>query len=122
MLHHVFFRGCRRFGGPQAAEEKAYSLNELVFDPRNRPRTSENSPHDENAEMEAEILQMIGGSPGSGHKPGPRKLLCSVVTKEPSASPGRQDHTAPFKGRLLFLKVYDTLFWHRPVDFTKRAA
>ncbi|GKT79612.1 hypothetical protein ColTof4_12035 [Colletotrichum tofieldiae] len=87
-------------------EEKAYSFTRLVFDPRNAPlNANENNQYDEDAEMDVEILRIIGGNSGSGYNPGPQ---------------GLQEHEVPIKGQLLFLKIFDALFWHKVVDITKR--
>ncbi|WYZ35082.1 hypothetical protein EsH8_I_001358 [Colletotrichum jinshuiense] len=103
-----------------SAEEKVCSLTRLVFDPRNAPlNLDENNQHDKDAEMEVEILRIIGDKPGSGYNPGPQKVLCRVVVA-PSTSPSNQKQEIPIKGQLLFLKIFDALFWHKVVDVTKR--
>ncbi|WQF82813.1 hypothetical protein CDEST_07827 [Colletotrichum destructivum] len=101
-------------------EEKVCSFTRLVFDPRNGPLNLDgDNQHAEDAEMEVEILQTIGGNPGSGYNPGPQKILCRVVVA-PLISPCKQEQEIPIKGQLLFLKLFDALFWHRAVDITKR--
>ncbi|KZL67709.1 hypothetical protein CT0861_10997 [Colletotrichum tofieldiae] len=81
--------------------------------------TNENNQYDEDAEMDVEILRIIGGNSGSGYNPGPQKVLCRVVVAPPT-SPSKQEHEVPIKGQLLFLKIFDALFWHKVVDITKR--
>ncbi|TKW54690.1 hypothetical protein CTA1_5612 [Colletotrichum tanaceti] len=102
-------------------EEKVHSLTRLAFDSRNAPLNLDgNNQHGEDAEMEVEILQTIGGDPGSGYSlsPGPQKALCRVVVA-PLTSPYKQEQEIPVKGQLLFLKIFDPMFWHRVVDITK---
>ncbi|KAK2035471.1 hypothetical protein LX32DRAFT_723663 [Colletotrichum zoysiae] len=100
-------------------EQKNQSITRLVFDPENQPKSGESFQHDESFEMEVEILELIGGTPGTGYKPGPQKLVCQVL-EAPSASPWDKEHKRPAKGQYLFLKVYDALMWHKVVDVTKR--
>ncbi|KAK6224418.1 hypothetical protein QIS74_02745 [Colletotrichum tabaci] len=50
------------------------------LDSRNAPlNLNGNYQHAKDAEMEVEILQTIGGNPGSGYNSGPQKVLCRVV-------------------------------------------
>ncbi|KAK1975761.1 hypothetical protein LZ30DRAFT_338133 [Colletotrichum cereale] len=101
-------------------EEKTFSFTKLVFNHRNAPRVrDESNQQDEDVQMEVEILQMIGGNPGSGYSPGPQKVLCRVVVA-PSTSPQKQEHEMPVGGQLLFLKIFDALFWHKVIGITKR--
>ncbi|KAL0769484.1 hypothetical protein CaCOL14_008792 [Colletotrichum acutatum] len=104
-------------------EEKAFSLRRLVFHPNNAPKTiDKNNQDDHAASMEVEIIRMIGGSPGEGYHPGPQKLLCKVVASPSPAAPNEREHEAPSEGQLLFLKIFDSLFWHKTsdTDTTKR--
>ncbi|KAF6803291.1 hypothetical protein CSOJ01_10992 [Colletotrichum sojae] len=76
-------------------DEKACSLNGLVFHPRNAPRNlDESNHHQETAQLEVEIIQVIGSSLGRIYTPGPQKALCRVV-------------------------IFDALFWHRFVDYSQ---
>ncbi|KAF4778854.1 hypothetical protein HER10_EVM0011550 [Colletotrichum scovillei] len=102
-------------------EEKAFSLRRLVFHPNNAPKTiDKNNQDDHAASMEVEIIRMIGGSPGEGYRPGPQKLLCKVVASPSPAAPNEREHEIPFEGQLLFLKVFDPLFWHTIIGIPKR--
>ncbi|KAK1707750.1 uncharacterized protein BDZ83DRAFT_174930 [Colletotrichum acutatum] len=99
-------------------EEKAFSLRRLVFHPNNAPKTiDKNNQDDHAASMEVEIIRMIDGS--AVYHPGPQKVLCKVVAS-PSAAPNEREHEIPSEGQLLFLKVFDPLFWHKTIDITKR--
>ncbi|KAJ0326453.1 hypothetical protein COL5a_006963 [Colletotrichum fioriniae] len=95
-------------------EEKKYSLRRLVFDPNNAPKTIDKSnQNDPVASIEVEIIRMIGGN--AGYHPGPQKVLCKVVAS-PSTAPNEREHEVPSEGQLLFLKVFDSLFWHKTSD------
>ncbi|KAF6823017.1 hypothetical protein CPLU01_11641 [Colletotrichum plurivorum] len=99
-------------------DEKGCSLNRLIFHPRNAPRNlDENNQRQETAQLEVEIIQVIGSSLGRIYTPGPQKALCRVIVA-PSTSPWMEEHELPRKGQLLFLKIFDALFWHRFVDYS----
>ncbi|KAK1965907.1 hypothetical protein LY78DRAFT_711726 [Colletotrichum sublineola] len=104
----------------RSEDEETFSLNRQVFDPRHAPRSSGNIQPDEGADMVVDIVRMIGGSPGPGYSPGPQKLLCRVANA-PTTSSREQRHKMPIEGQMLFLKVYDALFWHKVIDVTERA-
>ncbi|KAK2057307.1 hypothetical protein LY76DRAFT_636610 [Colletotrichum caudatum] len=99
-------------------EDEKCSLTQQVFDPKNAPREGESCKPDRDAYMEVQIVEMISGGYYSGYKPGPQKLLCRVV-KEPSAFPFEGQQEKPTQNQLLFLKVFDPLFWYKELDFTE---
>ncbi|EFQ27384.1 uncharacterized protein GLRG_01879 [Colletotrichum graminicola M1.001] len=70
--------------------------------------------------MVVEIVRMIGGAPDPRYKPGTQKLCCRVI-EAPSTSPWENEHKLPDRGQLLFLKIFDPLFWHKVVDITERS-
>ncbi|KAF6826897.1 hypothetical protein CMUS01_09244 [Colletotrichum musicola] len=100
--------------------EQTMSLSRLVFEPTNSPLMfDKNATYGKEAEMEVEILEMIGGGPGSHYTPGKQKLLCRVLVA-PATSPNEHEQETPSQGQLLFLKVFDALFWYKEIDITQR--
>ncbi|KAK2027932.1 hypothetical protein LX32DRAFT_729017 [Colletotrichum zoysiae] len=100
-------------------EDHVSSLTRQVFDPKNAPRKGETYRPDKDAHMEVQIVEVIGSSSNSGYMPGPRKLLCRVL-KQPSTSPFKGQQEKPTQNQLLFLKVFDPLFWYKVLDITER--
>ncbi|KAK1477246.1 hypothetical protein CCUS01_05064 [Colletotrichum cuscutae] len=102
----------------ESDEERALSLTQLVFHPNNAPKTIDENNHPTSL-INLEIIRMIGGSPGEEYHPGPQKVLCKVVAP-PSTAPIEREHEIPSEGQLLFLKIFDPLFWHNDTDYTGR--
>ncbi|KAK1598655.1 uncharacterized protein LY79DRAFT_586677 [Colletotrichum navitas] len=98
-------------------DEKAMSVTQLVFAPGNEPQKGKTFQNDKNAEMEVQIADMVCGSPGLGYSPGPQNLKC-YVTKAPTTSPIK-GYQLPTKGQLLFLKVFDPLFWYKALGYSE---
>lgn len=99
--------------------EQTFSLSRLVFEPANSPLMfDKNAKYGKEADMEVEILEMIGGRPGPHYTPGKQKLLCRVLVA-PATSPNEHEQETPSQGQLLFLKVFDAFFWYKEIDITQ---
>ncbi|KAF3802116.1 hypothetical protein GCG54_00012362 [Colletotrichum gloeosporioides] len=63
-------------------------------------------------------LDMVDGGYGSQYIPGPQKVLCKVVQTASASSDGNENK-ALVLGQLVFLKLYDPLFWPLKVDLSE---
>ncbi|KAI8177557.1 hypothetical protein K4K51_005320 [Colletotrichum sp. SAR 10_75] len=100
-------------------EEKSFSRTQLVFSESNGPLDfDETKQNDESSQVHLEILDMVDGGYGAQYTPGPQKVLCKVV-KTASASSDDNEYKALVLGQLVFLKLYDPLFWPLKVDLSE---
>ncbi|TDZ65258.1 hypothetical protein CTRI78_v003572 [Colletotrichum trifolii] len=101
--------------GP-TGKEKGFSRTRLVFDDRNQPLNLDTSKQDEKDRlMHLEVVQLLVGNSSVGYRPGSQKLLCKVV-KRPLIVPDIKVQELPRENDLVFVKVYDPLFYSRTPD------
>ncbi|KAI8265301.1 hypothetical protein K4K58_011456 [Colletotrichum sp. SAR11_239] len=100
-------------------EEKSFSRTQLVFSGSNGPLDfDETKQNDKSSQVHLEILDMVDGGYGAQYTPGPQKVVCKVV-KTASTSSDDNENKALVLGQLVFLKLYDPLFWPLKVDLSE---
>ncbi|KAF5513047.1 hypothetical protein CGCA056_v012593 [Colletotrichum aenigma] len=100
-------------------EERSFSRTQLVFSESNGPLDfDETKQNDKSSQVHLEILDMVDGGYGAQYTAGPQKVLCKVV-QTASASSDDNENKALVLGQLVFLKLYDPLFWPLKVDLSE---
>ncbi|WQF84735.1 hypothetical protein CDEST_09749 [Colletotrichum destructivum] len=98
----------------QGAEDRELTRLAMVFQEGNQPhRLDRQIQKDESKKMKVEILELFGIDRFGEYTPGTQKLKCKVL-QVPSNS--NDDHQLPAVDDIIFIKVFDPMFFPRNVS------
>ncbi|KAK1978361.1 hypothetical protein LZ30DRAFT_599318 [Colletotrichum cereale] len=101
----------------QSEEDMKLTRLDMVFQEKNQPhRLDRQIQKDESRKMKVEILEAIRSDNSGRYTPGTQKLKCKVL-QVPSGSPSNNDPQYPAVDNVIFIKVFDPMFFPRNVSF-----
>ncbi|KAK2029547.1 hypothetical protein LX32DRAFT_588369 [Colletotrichum zoysiae] len=96
-------------------EGKKLTRLEMVFKHSQPHRLDPDIQKIESNKMKVRILDIIRNDTRGPYTPGTQKLKCEVL-QVPSDTPSNNNHQVPAVGEVIFLKVYDPMFFPRNVS------
>lgn len=100
----------------QLEEDKRLTRVGIVFQEKNQPHNLDlNVQKDESKKIKVEILKINNNNCSESYTPGTQKLKCKVL-QVPSIAPSHEDQQTPVVGDVIFIKVFDAMFFPRVIS------